>query len=180
MSLVLPMWSPTHTTSFDQTVALVTAFYLYMALYPDVQRKAQAEIDEVVGQDRLPSMGDERRLPYVDSLIKELHRFNPIVPLIPHSTSREDEYHGYRIPKGAWIMANSWYLFSNDVYGLKLIKAGQLCMIPTSFLIQTGFGLNVILNVTLQWTRVITLSDMAGGAPHFTLIEAATYNHILL
>ncbi|PPQ80062.1 hypothetical protein CVT25_001491 [Psilocybe cyanescens] len=92
----------------DTTVALITAFYLYMVLYPDVQRKAQAEIDEVVGRDRLPTMEDEKRLPYIGALIKELHRFNPIVPLIPHSTSCQDEYRGYRIPKGAWIMANSW------------------------------------------------------------------------
>lgn len=81
-----------------------------MVLYPDIQRKAQAELDEVIGRDRLPTMDDERRLPYIDALIKELHRFNPVVPLIPHSTRYEDEYQGYRIPKEAWIMANSWYI----------------------------------------------------------------------
>lgn len=79
-----------------------------MAIYPEVQAKAQAELDAVVGLNRLPVVGDEGRLPYVESLIKELHRFNPIVPLIPHSILRDDEYRGYHIPKGSWIMANSW------------------------------------------------------------------------
>jgi cytochrome P450 len=52
-----------------------------MCLYPDAQRRAQAEIDEVVGKDRLPTWADEASLPYVSSVIKEVLRFAPVVRL---------------------------------------------------------------------------------------------------
>jgi cytochrome P450 len=51
-----------------------------MALYPKVQNKAQAEIDEVVGRERLPGFSDISSLPYVDALIKELLRWNTVGP----------------------------------------------------------------------------------------------------
>lgn len=91
-----------------QTVAVTTAFILYMASFPEIQEKAQAEIDVVIGTERLPNLQDQDQLPYIEALIKECHRFNPIVPLIPHSNETDDIYRGFKIPKGAWIMANSW------------------------------------------------------------------------
>lgn len=52
-----------------------------MVLYPDVQKKAQAEIDAVVGQDRLPTFTDRDSLPYVNALFKEVLRWHTSVPL---------------------------------------------------------------------------------------------------
>jgi cytochrome P450 len=52
-----------------------------MALHPDVQRKAQAQIDEVVGTSRLPEFEDVQSLPYIVGLVKELLRWQPITPL---------------------------------------------------------------------------------------------------
>ena len=52
-----------------------------MQLYPEVQRKAQAEIDSVVGKDRLPTFKDRDRLPYVNYVCWELFRWLPVVPL---------------------------------------------------------------------------------------------------
>ena len=52
-----------------------------MALHQDVQKKAQAELDRVVGNDRLPNFNDRERLPYIDALVKETLRWNPVVPL---------------------------------------------------------------------------------------------------
>ena len=52
-----------------------------MALHPDAQRKAQAEIDEVVGTDRLPLVSDRGSLPYVEALVKEVIRWHPMVPM---------------------------------------------------------------------------------------------------
>ena len=49
-------------------------------MHPDVQRKAQAEIDAVVGQDRLPDFSDQAKLPYVNAIIKETLRWHPIFP----------------------------------------------------------------------------------------------------
>lgn len=52
-----------------------------MVLYPEVQKQAQAEIDRVVGTDRLPDFTDEAALPYIGALVKEVFRWHPAVPL---------------------------------------------------------------------------------------------------
>lgn len=49
-----------------------------MVLYPDVQRKAQMELDSVVGTDRLPCLEDRDKLPYINALVKELLRWNTV------------------------------------------------------------------------------------------------------
>ena len=48
-----------------------------MAMNPDVQRKAQAELDAVVGRNRLPTLGDRDDLPYVEAILKETDSGNP-------------------------------------------------------------------------------------------------------
>jgi cytochrome P450 len=50
-------------------------------LYPETRRKAQAEIDRVIGNDRLPTLADQPNLPYTDALVKEVFRWNPVAPL---------------------------------------------------------------------------------------------------
>jgi cytochrome P450 len=52
-----------------------------MTLYPEVQRKAQAEIDRVIGNSRLPDYSDQYELPYVDAVLKEVLRWHPVTPL---------------------------------------------------------------------------------------------------
>ena len=55
-----------------------------MALYPEVQKKAQAEIDCVVGQNRLPDFHDRPSLPYVNAIVKESIRWNVVLPFGRH------------------------------------------------------------------------------------------------
>lgn len=52
-----------------------------MLLYPDVQKKAQAAVDRVIGKDRLPTYDDFDSLPYVHAIIKEVLRWQPVTPL---------------------------------------------------------------------------------------------------
>ena len=52
-----------------------------MTLYPDVQAKAQEEVDRVTGSNRLPTFADREDMPYVNALVKEILRWNPAVPL---------------------------------------------------------------------------------------------------
>ena len=52
-----------------------------MVLYPEVQKKAQAEIDSIVGTNRLPDFDDRPFLPYINAIIKELSRWNLVTPL---------------------------------------------------------------------------------------------------
>ena len=57
------------------------ALFLAMALYPEVQKKAQAEIDSVVGQNRLPTFKDRPSLPYINAIVKESMRWHVPAPL---------------------------------------------------------------------------------------------------
>lgn len=52
-----------------------------MALNPDVQRRAQTEIDSVIGNERMPAISDRVNLPFVSAVIKETMRWHPILPL---------------------------------------------------------------------------------------------------
>ena len=96
-----------------------------MALYPEVQRKAQAEIDTIVGPNRLPDFHDRPSLPYINAIIKESSRWNVVLPFgrffvtsiiailmisegVPHMSTFDDEYNGFYISKGTIIIGNSW------------------------------------------------------------------------
>jgi len=93
----------------DTTSSTLSCFILAMALYPDVRKKAQAELDSVVGQGRLPVFGDRPALPYVNAILKETLRWFPVAPIaLPHAAVAEDIYEGYRIPAGSTVIANSW------------------------------------------------------------------------
>ncbi|XP_077908773.1 cytochrome P450 2D17 isoform X2 [Ictidomys tridecemlineatus] len=80
---------------------------LLMILHPDVQRRVQQEIDEVIGQVRQPEMGDRDRMPFTMAVIHEVQRFGDLVPLgLPHSTTRDIELQGFFIPKGTMLITN--------------------------------------------------------------------------
>ena len=80
-----------------------------MILFPQAQRKAHEELATVVGPQRLPTYEDELALPYVRALIRELLRWRSVAPLgVPHRALDEDEYKGWRIPKGSIVIANIW------------------------------------------------------------------------
>ena len=93
----------------DTTVCALSTFVLGMVLYPEAQAKAQAEIDRVVGTDRLPGLADRPTLPYVEAVYKETLRWHPVAPLgVPHRVTKENDYGGYTIPAGATVVANIW------------------------------------------------------------------------
>ncbi|KAB5539440.1 cytochrome P450 [Coniochaeta sp. 2T2.1] len=93
----------------DTTVATLVGFIQAMVLYPEAQKKAQEEIDRVVGPDRLPNMDDEMHLPFVRGCVKESLRWMPTNIIgVPHAVTKDDEYMGYKIPKGAAVINNVW------------------------------------------------------------------------
>ena len=53
---------------------------VYMLNYPDVMKRCQSEIDEVIGRHRAPSMKDKASLPYVESTLLEIQRMTSIAP----------------------------------------------------------------------------------------------------
>ncbi|THC96012.1 hypothetical protein EYZ11_004511 [Aspergillus tanneri] len=75
----------------DTTVSTITSFFLAMMLYPEAQKRAQAEIDSIVGTDRLPDYEDRDNLPYVNALVKELLRWHPVAPMAAAHMSIQDD-----------------------------------------------------------------------------------------
>ena len=103
-----------------QTVTAITILFLALVIYPEVQKKAQAELDAVVGRDRLPTFDDRPRLPYIEAICREVARWHVTEPMgsiippsyekreindvsltgVPHASCEDDVYRGFFIPKG--------------------------------------------------------------------------------
>lgn len=84
-----------------------------MTLHPEIQKKAQTELDEVVGANRFPDFDDYDSLPYIQAILLESARWLPVAPLgLPHRLTTDDYYNGYFIPKGTVVLPVC-YLFSS-------------------------------------------------------------------
>ncbi|KAF9030367.1 cytochrome P450 [Hymenopellis radicata] len=98
------------TTSSTLLIAL-----LGLVLNPEVQRKAQIEIDKFLGRERLPTPDDRPDLPYIDYIIYETERWHPIVPFgVPHVSLEDDIYKGMLIPKGSMVVTNLTSMSLNE------------------------------------------------------------------
>jgi cytochrome P450 len=51
-----------------------------MLIYPDIQKRAQNELDSVIGRERLPTFEDRPKLPFIDAVCKEVLRWRPVSP----------------------------------------------------------------------------------------------------
>ncbi|KAK5636928.1 hypothetical protein RRF57_012640 [Xylaria bambusicola] len=92
----------------DTTSNTLNGFICAMLLFPDVQRRAQEELDRVVGSSRSPSPKDQGQLQYVRGCVKESLRWMPttILGAIPHALTQDEYYMGFRLPKGAGLLNN--------------------------------------------------------------------------
>ncbi|KAF5334395.1 hypothetical protein D9611_013524 [Ephemerocybe angulata] len=119
-----PVGDPSRDTEIGYAMDTAAVGYLGMVLFiislllvsmhPNVQKRAQDELDRVVGFGRLPDFNDRHELVYINALIKEIFRFHQPVPLgIPHATSEDDICDGYFIPKGTVVMGNAWEILHN-------------------------------------------------------------------
>ena len=70
-----------------QTVSPILTFILAMCLYPEVQAKAHAEVLAVVGADRLPEFSDRINLPYINAILLEVIRWQPVANIGRHPAS---------------------------------------------------------------------------------------------
>jgi cytochrome P450 len=74
----------------DTTSALISSFIYAMTKWPEVMKKAQSELDRVVGEDRTPTFDDYDHLPYIAATVKETMRWRPIGALgTPHCVSQD-------------------------------------------------------------------------------------------
>ncbi|TFK50343.1 cytochrome P450 [Heliocybe sulcata] len=105
-----------YSAGADTTVSAVQTFFLAMAKHPEVQKRAQAEIDSVVGSNRLPEFADRPHLPYTNAMVLETLRWQPVTPLaFPHTSTEDDEYEGYFVPKGSMIFGNAWAILHDPI-----------------------------------------------------------------
>jgi cytochrome P450 len=96
-----------YVAGIHTTKMVLELFVKVCAEHPNVTRKAQDELNLVVGSERLPSFSDMDNLPYINAFISELLRRWPISPLgVPHMVTQDDSYMGYKIPAGSIVVAN--------------------------------------------------------------------------
>ncbi|XP_064372336.1 cytochrome P450 2J2-like [Dromaius novaehollandiae] len=121
----------TETTSTTIRWAL-----LYMATYPEIQARVQAEIDVVVGQSRQPALEDRASMPYTNAVIHEVQRISNIIPFnVPRMASRDVMLGGFLLPKGTMLMLNfTSVLFDKKEWATPdafnpehFLKDGQFC-----------------------------------------------------
>ncbi|KAF5359067.1 hypothetical protein D9758_004799 [Tetrapyrgos nigripes] len=102
----------------DTSISLIRCVIVALLIHPEVQERAQAELDSVLGTEsnaRLPNYSDREDLPYLNAIISETLRFYPITPLaVPHQSLEDDVYEGYHIPKGSTILGNCWAILHDE------------------------------------------------------------------
>ncbi|KZP23279.1 cytochrome P450, partial [Athelia psychrophila] len=100
----------------DTTVSTLWTFVLAMMKHPEVQAKAQLELDGVLSSGQLPSFDDEASLPYISAIVKECLRWEVVAPIaVPHRSTADDEYRGYHIPAGTLVIPNSWAVLNDEL-----------------------------------------------------------------
>jgi cytochrome P450 len=81
LELIKDVTGQAYVAGSDTTMGAVLSFFLAMLVHPDVQARAQAELDRVVGAGRLPELADRAALPYVEGVVSECLRWLPVTPM---------------------------------------------------------------------------------------------------
>ncbi|KAL3732929.1 hypothetical protein ACJRO7_022450 [Eucalyptus globulus] len=77
--------------------------------HPEVMKKAQAKLDDIVGRDRLANEADIQKLPCLQNIINEVLRLFPPAPLlVPHESAEDCMVGGFNVPRGTMILVNAW------------------------------------------------------------------------
>ncbi|KXN82010.1 O-methylsterigmatocystin oxidoreductase [Leucoagaricus sp. SymC.cos] len=104
-----------YAAAADTVANSILTFILAMFKFPEVQRRAQQEVDDVIGPDRLPETSDILQLPFTSAVFKEALRWHAVTPAgIPHCAVDEDVYNGYYIPKGSVVIGNSYAMLRDE------------------------------------------------------------------
>jgi len=102
----------------DTLTSAISSCISALVLHSDVQHRAWAEIDSVVGRNRLPTHEDRKFMPYIEAICREILRWRVVTPLgLARSNTCDDVYDGWLIPKGTVIFWNAWAMAHDpDIY----------------------------------------------------------------
>ncbi|KAK4873499.1 hypothetical protein RN001_015528 [Aquatica leii] len=90
---------------------------LYMLKYPNVQKKVQDEIDDVVGRNRWPTMQDKINMPYTEAVLMEIQRIANVPPLgIAHRATCTTKLFEYSVPKGAIVLTSLYSIHMDNAF----------------------------------------------------------------
>jgi cytochrome P450 len=100
----------------DTSSSTLVTFVLACCAFPEAMKKAQAEIDRVVGPNRSPHWDDSPSLPYINAFVKEVFRWRSVAIIggQPHSPTQDDTYNGWLIPASSWVQGNVWAIHHNE------------------------------------------------------------------
>jgi len=99
----------------DTTVSSLSSFMMAMVMHLDVQAKAHAELDRVIGRDRLPEFYDRENLPYINAILLEVLRWRPATPQgVPHAAQEDAFFDEYFIPRGSIVIGNAWAILHDS------------------------------------------------------------------
>ncbi|KAL4062870.1 CyP450 monooxygenase [Scleroderma citrinum] len=105
----------TYAAAVETSSSALSAFVMAMIMFPSVQKKAQAEIDQITGGTRLPDFTDRPSMIYLEATYREVLRWCQVTPLgVPHMTTDHDVYEGFFIPKDTIVLANIWAMTHNE------------------------------------------------------------------
>ncbi|KAJ6493612.1 cytochrome P450 [Mycena vitilis] len=109
-TLIKDVSATAYAAGSDTTLSILLSFFLAMVIHPEVQERAFAEIAAAIPDgDRLPSFEDRAKLPYLENIVQECLRWNPVGNVaLAHYLTEDDEYRGWRVPKGTTVLANIW------------------------------------------------------------------------
>ena len=102
----------------ETTASTLCSAFLALVTHPETLDGVQAELDAVIGHDRMPTFADEPSLPYLRAFCKETLRWRPVAVLggTPHASTEADTYQGYYIPKDTNVLGNTWAINHNEEY----------------------------------------------------------------
>ncbi|KAK5650171.1 hypothetical protein RI129_001200 [Pyrocoelia pectoralis] len=144
-----------------ETSKILKFVFLYLLLHPDVQVKAQEEIDRAIGRERLPNVKDKAQLQYVESIILEsLRMYVGRRHAAPHKALKDSYFNGYLIPKDTTLLVNAHSIFLDENSGWvnpeifnpdRFLNNGMV-QIPDHFI---AFGLGKHRSNTSQYAHYV-------------------------
>uniref|UniRef100_A0A8C5WTV8 Cytochrome P450 1A n=1 Tax=Laticauda laticaudata TaxID=8630 RepID=A0A8C5WTV8_LATLA len=123
---------------FDTVTTALSWCLLYLVTYPEIQKRIQEELDQIIGRERTPKQSDRAMLPYSEAFMYEMFRHSSFIPFtIPHCTTRDTALNGFYIPKDTCVFVNQWQVNHDP----KLWNEPSVFN-PDRFLATDGTGIN--------------------------------------